>query len=113
YGIPIKSVDEISRMRPVKQVDGEEVVTYGDTVYPLVRLGDALDVPGRTKNGEGMLVKVRESERKVAIHCDEVRGQEEVVVKPFEGILSGIPGLSGAAVLGEGDVVTILDVATL
>ena len=113
YGIPIKSVDEISRMRPVKRVDGEEVVTYGDTVFPLVRLGDALNVPGETKNGSGMLVKVRESERKVAIHCDEVRGQEEVVVKPFEGILSGIPGLSGAAVLGEGDVVTILDVATL
>ena len=113
YGIPIKSVDEISRMRSVKRVDGEEVVTYGDTVFPLVRLGDALNVPGETENGTGMLVKVRESERKVAIHCDEVRGQEEVVVKPFEGILSGIPGLSGAAVLGEGDVVTILDVATL
>ncbi|MGM0398673.1 MAG: chemotaxis protein CheA [Halobacteriota archaeon] len=113
YGIPIKSVDEISRMRPVKSVDGESVVTYGDTVYPLIRLGDALNVPGETRNGEGMLVKVRESERQVAIHCDEVRGQEEVVVKPFEGILSGIPGLSGAAVLGEGDVVTILDVATL
>ncbi|MFB6134337.1 MAG: chemotaxis protein CheW, partial [Halanaeroarchaeum sp.] len=64
-------------------------------------------------NGEGMLVKIREAERRVAIHCDEVRGQEEVVVKPFEGILSGIPGLSGAAVLGEGDVVTILDVGTL
>ncbi len=113
YGIPIKTVDEISRMRPLKRVDGEEVVTYDDTVYPLVRLGDALDVPGETSNGDGMLVKIRDSERKVALHCDEVRGQEEVVVKPFEGILSGIPGLSGAAVLGEGDVVTILDVATL
>jgi two-component system chemotaxis sensor kinase CheA len=113
YGIPIKSVDEISRMRPVKTVDGEEVITYDETVYPLVRLGDALNVPGETKNGDGMLVRIREAERQVAIHCDDVRGQEEVVVKPFEGLLSGIPGLSGAAVLGEGDVVTILDVATL
>jgi two-component system chemotaxis sensor kinase CheA len=113
YGIPIKTVDEISRMRTPKRVDGEEVVTYDDTVYPLVRLGEALEVPGPTENGDGMLVKIRETERQVAIHCDEVRGQEEVVVKPFEGILSGIPGLSGAAVLGEGDVVTILDVATL
>jgi len=113
YGIPIKTVDEISRMRSLKRVDGEEVVTYDDTVYPLVRLGDALNVPGQTQNGDGMLVKIRDTERQVAIHCDEVRGQEEVVVKPFEGILSGIPGLSGAAVLGEGEVVTILDVATL
>ncbi|MFW6458462.1 MAG: chemotaxis protein CheW [Halodesulfurarchaeum sp.] len=113
YGIPIKTVDEISRMRSVKMVDGEEVVTYDDTVYPLVRLGEALEVPGETKDGNGMLVKIRDSERQVAIHCDAVQGQEEVVVKPFEGILSGIPGLSGAAVLGEGEVVTILDVATL
>ncbi|MGM0372437.1 MAG: chemotaxis protein CheW [Halobacteriota archaeon] len=113
YGIPIKTIDEISRMRPLKQVDGEEVVTYDDTVYPLVRLGTALDVPGETRNGDGMLVKIRDTERQVALHCDAVQGQEEVVVKPFEGILSGIPGLSGAAVLGEGDVVTILDVATL
>ena len=113
YGVPIKNVDEIRRMDDVQTVEGEEVVTHDDTVYPLVRLGEALDVPGRTKNGDGMLVRIKESERKVAIHCDDVSRQEEVVVKPFEGILSGIPGLSGAAVLGEGDVVTILDVETL
>ncbi len=113
YGIPIKTVDEISRMKPVKTVDGEEVITYDETVYPLVRLGDALDVPGETRENDGMLVRIRDTERQVALHCDDVRGQEEVVVKPFEGILSGIPGLSGAAVLGEGDVVTILDVSTL
>ncbi|WP_158056510.1 chemotaxis protein CheA [Halorussus halophilus] len=113
YGIPIKNVDEIRRMGAVKTVEGEEVVTHDDTVYPLIRLGDALDVPGETRNGDGMLVRVKESERQVAIHCDAVSRQEEVVVKPFEGILSGIPGLSGAAVLGEGDVVTILDVESL
>ncbi|NIB99376.1 chemotaxis protein CheA [Halobacterium sp. R2-5] len=113
YGIPIKTVDEISRMKQVKSVDGEEVITYDETVYPLVRLGDALNVPGETREDDGMLVRIRDTERQVAVHCDDVRGQEEVVVKPFEGILSGIPGLSGAAVLGEGDVVTILDVSTL
>ena len=113
YGIPIKNVDEIRRMGAVQTVEGEEVITHDDTVYPLIRLGDALGVPGETRNGDGMLVRVKESERQVAIHCDAVSRQEEVVVKPFEGILSGIPGLSGAAVLGEGDVVTILDVETL
>ncbi|MFB6244431.1 MAG: ATP-binding protein, partial [Halobaculum sp.] len=62
---------------------------------------------------DGMLVRIREEKRPVALHCDEVLHQEEVVVKPLEGILSGIPGLSGTAVLGDGDVVTILDVETL
>ena len=113
YGIPIKNIDEISRLNGVKTIEGEEVITHDDSVYPLIRLGAALDVPGAESNGDGMLVRINEDERQVAIHCDAVSRQEEVVVKPFEGILSGIPGISGAAVLGEGDVVTILDVETL
>ncbi|WP_415382778.1 chemotaxis protein CheW [Halosimplex sp. TS25] len=62
---------------------------------------------------EGMLVRIRESERQVALRCDAVNSQEEVVVKPLEGILSGTPGLSGTAVLGDGNIVHILDVVTL
>jgi len=62
---------------------------------------------------DGMLVRIRESERQVALKCDAVSSQEEVVVKPLEGILSGTPGLSGTAVLGDGNIVHILDVVTL
>ncbi|XGI83125.1 Hpt domain-containing protein [Halorutilales archaeon Cl-col2-1] len=113
YGIPVKNVEEIGRMDDVRTVEGEEVTVHDDQVYSLVRLGDALDVPAETKNGDGMLVRIKDSVRQITVHCDSVLGQEEVVVKPFEGILSGIPGMSGAAVLGEGDVVTILDVETL
>ncbi|PSP78126.1 chemotaxis protein CheA [Halobacteriales archaeon QS_1_68_20] len=113
YGIPVKNVDEISQAAAVESVDGEEVLTHGDSVYPIVDLTEALETPGPSANGDGMLVRVNDEVRQVALHCDRVLRQEEVVVKPFEGLLSGIPGLSGAAVLGEGDVVTILDVETL
>jgi two-component system chemotaxis sensor kinase CheA len=58
-------------------------------------------------------VRIRETERQVAQHCDAVTAQEEVVVKPLEGLLSGTPGLSGTAVLGDGNIVHILDVVTL
>ncbi|WP_435063435.1 ATP-binding protein [Halobaculum sp. EA56] len=71
-------------------------------------------VHDRGGDGEdGMLLRINEEKRPVALHCDDVLHQEEVVVKPLEGILSGIPGLSGTAVLGDGDVVSILDVETL
>jgi two-component system chemotaxis sensor kinase CheA len=94
----------------------------------VIDLGEAFDVPGRKAtdgSGEdveleeledvddGMLVRIRESERQVALKCDSVNAQEEVVVKPLEGILSGTPGLSGTAVLGDGNIVHILDVVTL
>jgi two-component system chemotaxis sensor kinase CheA len=113
YGVPIKNVDEITATEDVKQVNGTEVIKHNDDIYPVIHLDDTFDVPGETKNGDGMLVRIRESERQVALHCDSVNSQEEVVVKPLEGILSGTPGLSGTAVLGDGNIVHILDVVTL
>jgi len=124
YGIPLKNVDEITRTTDVKQINGREVIKHNDDIYPVVHLGERFEVPGAHNghrediagNGhkdDGMLVRIRESERQVALHCDEVNSQEEVVVKPLEGILSGTPGLSGTAVLGDGNIVHILDVVTL
>jgi len=118
YGIPIKNVDEITGTGETKRVNGQEVIKHNGEIYPIVDLGEAFDVPGRaaadggTTDG-GMLVRIRESERQVALRCDSVNAQEEVVVKPLEGILSGTPGLSGTAVLGDGNIVHILDVVTL
>jgi two-component system chemotaxis sensor kinase CheA len=118
YGVPIKNVDEITRTDEIKQVNGQEVIKHNDEIYPVVDLGETFDVPGRgaaTDGGTagGMLVRIRESERQIALRCDSVNAQEEVVVKPLEGILSGTPGLSGTAVLGDGNIVHILDVVTV
>jgi two-component system chemotaxis sensor kinase CheA len=114
YGVPIKNVDEITDSAGTKQVNGREVIKHNDEIYPIVDLGETFEVPGETAtNGDGMLVRIRESERQVALRCDAVNAQEEVVVKPLEGILSGTPGLSGTAVLGDGNIVHILDVVTL
>ncbi|QSG10063.1 chemotaxis protein CheA [Halapricum desulfuricans] len=113
YGIPIKNVDEITQATEAQTINGTEVIKHNDDIYPVVDLAETFDVPGETKNGDGMLVRIRESERRVALHCDSVESQEEVVVKPLEGLLSGTPGLSGTAVLGDGNIVHILDVVTL
>ncbi|WP_123620449.1 chemotaxis protein CheA [Halorubrum sp. CSM-61] len=83
--------------------------------------GGAADADGESASAttdggvtdEGMLVRIREETRQVALHCDAVLDQEEVVVKPLDGPLSGTPGLSGTAVLGDGDVVAVLDVVSL
>lgn len=129
YGIPIKNVDEISRTEDVKALNGQEVIKHNDEIYPVIDLAEAFNVPGTAAatdgggegielsdiegNDDAMLVRIRESERQVALKCDSVNAQEEVVVKPLEGILSGTPGLSGTAVLGDGNIVHILDVVTL
>lgn len=139
YGIPIKNIDELTHATDIETVNGDEVVRHDDEVYPVVRLEEALDVSGdpalATDGGatsdagspseagaiedptaggdDGMLVRIRDSVRPVALRCDAFTDQEEVVVKPLEGSLSGIPGLSGTAILGDGNIVPILDVVSL
>ncbi len=119
YGVPIKNVDEITRTDNMKQVNGRDVIKHNNEIYPIVDLGETFNVPrdaatdGGTAEAGNMLVRIRESERQIALRCDAVNAQEEVVVKPLEGILSGTPGLSGTAVLGDGNIVHILDVVTL
>ncbi|MFC6786900.1 chemotaxis protein CheA [Halobaculum halobium] len=143
YGVPIKNIAEVSRADGVDVAHGDEVVRHDGDIYPVVRLREVLgtDTHAGTPGGavadggrdhgaesrdhdagshdraagdeDGMLLRIHEEKRPIALHCDDVLHQEEVVVKPLEGILSGIPGLSGTAVLGDGDVVSILDVETL
>jgi len=113
YGVPIKNIDEVSRIPEVETINEQPMIEHDDDIYPVVDLASELDVPGETANGDGMLLRIRKSERRAALRCDAVNKQEEVVVKPLEGVLSGIPGLSGTAVLGDGNIVPILDVVTL
>jgi len=113
YGVPIKNIDEVSRMPTVETINEQPMIEHDEDIYPVVDLASELDVPGETANGDSMLLRIRKSERRAALRCDAVNKQEEVVVKPLEGVLSGIPGLSGTAVLGDGNIVPILDVVTL
>jgi len=115
YGVPIKNIDEISELEDVtvESVEGRPTITHDERVYPLLSLSDRLDVPDTEPSEDDMVVRIKEDVRQVCLRCSDVVGQEEVVIKPFEGVLSGAPGISGASVLGEGEVVMILDVDTL
>ena len=117
YGIPIKNIDELTRVSSIETVNGDEVVRHDGDVYPVIDLQNALQVDDGHENedskGEDMLVRVRGSVREIALRCESFSDQEEVVVKPLEGELSGISGLSGTAILGDGNVVPILDVDSL
>jgi len=114
FGVPIKYIDEIGRMGggDVQSINGVDVVVHEDTVFPLIPLRNALGVDAPPVE-DPMLVRIRPSNRQVALRCDRVTRQEEVVVTPLQGPLSGADGLSGTAVIGDGNVIPILDVGTL
>ena len=108
FGIPIKYIDEIAKETRIQRVDGAEVIVHDDRIFPLIRLRNALELGDGSD--DGMTVRIRPADRQVAIRCDDVARQEEVVVTPLQGPLKGTGGLSGTAVVGDGNVVPILDV---
>ena len=114
FGIPLKTVQDIDDGRSIETDSGEPVLsTSANDQLSVIDLANTLEVRSDTDLEEGMVIRIRDDVRSVALHCDNVRSQQEVVVKPFEGVMSGIPGLSGATVRGRGEVVNILDVTTL
>jgi len=113
FGLPIKAVDEITPVSDVKTVNGQPAIEHDDSIYPVLDLRERLAGAAPAANGDGMFLRIRETERPVALRCDSINRQEEVVTKPLEGELSDVAGVSGTAVVGDGQVVPIIDVVSL
>jgi two-component system chemotaxis sensor kinase CheA len=92
--------------------DGGADADPTDDAVPLVRLRDAFGTDGERTDG-GMILRLREGVRPLAIHCDRVIDRQEVVVKPYGELLGGVPGLSGATLRGDGRLVNVVDVDSL
>lgn len=116
YAIPLSSIDETTFILPeqIKTVKNQEVMLLRGTVLPLLRLDRLLDIPtGNKSNGELFVVVVRKGERRVGLVVDLLVGQQEIVIKSLGQLLTGIRGIAGATILGNGQVSLILDVNSL
>ncbi len=92
-------------------VDGEEIFFLDGEELPLLTLGGLLNIPGGDGPGDTLAVFVAEiGGRRVGIQVDRLLGHQEVFVKPLGRPLSALPGLNGAAILGDGQIVFILDI---
>jgi len=118
YAIPISSVVNILEVPQDElksiQVGTKPLLNWQDQVYPFMNLAVRLGVqpqPGKSRKVPVLLA--RSGPRQVAIQIDGLAGTREIVIKPLGAQLSGIEGLAGATILGDGSVVLILDVAGL
>ena len=117
YIIPLISVTESIRPKPedLQTVVGKgEVVNLRGEWVPMVRLYDVFDVkPEFTNPAEALLVIVESEGKRVALFVDELTGQQQVVIKSLEQNYKKIDGISGATILGDGQVALILDITGL
>lgn len=117
YIIPLLTVTE--SVRP-KASDLQRIVGKGEVVnlrgewVPLVRLYEEFNVtPEYTDPLQALLVIVEVENRRLAVLVDELTGQQQVVIKTLEQNYRKVEGISGATILGDGQVALILDVPGL
>ncbi|WP_434633736.1 chemotaxis protein CheW [Chromobacterium sp. CV08] len=101
--------------REIKTVAGRgEVVHIRGEYLPIVMLGRYFGVAGaKSAVDEGILVIVEASDARVALLVDDLIGQQQFVVKNLETNYRKVDGLSGATILGDGQVALILDISTI
>jgi len=96
----------------VQSVHGKEICTVRGDVFPLVRLhGKLRTEPSRT--GKGYAVMIGAAERRVCLYVDRLVANQEIVMKPLSAYLGQVPYVSGASILGNGNIAFILDVNTV
>lgn len=117
YIVPIFAVREMFRPLPgqISTVHGrDEMALVREKLLPIVRLHKIFGVPARYEDPSQALLVVAEAEgRPFCLMVDELIGKQEVVIKSLGETFRGVPGIAGGAILGDGRVGLILDVAGL
>ena len=109
--IPINSIIEVANFQKEEthQIGKNETILLREEVIQISRLDDMF---GDSQNCS-VLIVVQYQKRKCSVPVDVVEGKQEVVVKPISGFIGNIRGISGLTILGDGDVVPVLDVNTM
>jgi two-component system chemotaxis sensor kinase CheA len=115
--LPILNIEHSLRPEPgaVKSVaaSGEIVVFRGD-VLPVVRLHRVLNIDqAREGPDQAILVVIASADGRCALMVDSLVGQFQVVSRSVDPALGSMPGVAGAAILGDGRVGLILDAGQL
>lgn len=117
YAISLGSIQTIEDISPedIKLVQNKEVIHLRGNVIPLIRLDKELDVVSSKGAGENMTVIIaKKGDKTAGLVVDELLGQQEIVIKSMGKYIDNKCKLiSGATILGDGEVALILDANAL
>ncbi len=116
YAISLGSIQTLEDVpaSDVKLVQNKEVIHLRGTVIPLIRLNEVLDVERKPTDDENLIVViVKKGDRLAGLVIDELIGQQEIVIKSLGKYIKQCKFISGATILGDGEIALILDANTL
>ncbi len=117
YAIALGSIQTIEDVLPedIKLVQAKEVIHIRGTVIPIIRMDKVLDIPpkeGEEKKNLTVII-VKKGDKQAGLVVDELIGQQEVVIKSMGKYIKVPKMISGATILGNGEVALILDTNAL
>ena len=117
FGIPLEAVRETLRVprQSISPVGAGHALVHRGRTVPLVELETLLDAErdGGQRNGDAVVVLFEIDGERGAVEVDGVGERMEVMLKPLEGLLAGLPGIAGSTLLGDGSVLLVLDLGGL
>ena len=116
YAISLGSIQTLENISPneVKLVQNKEVINLRGTVIPLIRLNKVLDIESKTSENQDLIVViVKKGDKMAGLVIDELIGQQEIVIKSLGKYIKQCKFISGATILGDGEIALILDANAL
>lgn len=137
FAVPLSTVIESVRIKPeeIQNIGDTEVIKRHGKVLPLLHLHEVLELsrrgdvcwyahkdPEQTRLSQVRIARRKErlyvvivgtGDRRFGLVVDQLLNQQEMVIKSLGPVLRKIPCVAGGAVLGNGEVVLVLDIQEL
>lgn len=116
YAISLGSIQTLEDIPPsdVKLVQNKEVIHLRGAVIPLIRLSEVLGVESKKSEEDNLVVViVKKGDKMAGLVIDELIGQQEIVIKSLGKYIKQCRFISGATILGDGEIALILDANAL
>ncbi len=116
FGVPMEGVVETARVAADRIVPVREgrAFVLRDRAVPLLQLSDLLGLaPGAPDRAELTVLVVRAGEELAAVAVDAIEDRIDVVLRPLAGLLARMRGMAGATLMGDGEVLMVLDLPEL
>jgi len=113
YAIPLSSIMEttIIKRSQIHNIHGNAMIEFRGAIIPVVSLAELVDSPDYDdkREEECEAIIIRKGDKWAAVLVDDFLGQSDIVLKPLGKYLSGYSVISGATILGDGQVALIID----
>jgi two-component system chemotaxis sensor kinase CheA len=114
FGISMDAVSETVRVAPdrISQIKTNLGFVLRERIVPIVSLAELMKLPERPKEAAAarLFVVMEAAGRIAAFEIDAIRDRLDVVLKPMQGLLANVRGYAGTTLLGNGQVLLVLDV---